>query len=89
MRTSCPFRGPVLLVDSVSVSGAVLTPLAVLAGVLGVWKLGADFGWTSNFFIADGLFSRYQVWFAIAIGMQTSAGILNRWVADQDTHERL
>ncbi len=40
MRRSSPFRGKVLLVDSVSVSGAVLTPLAVLAGVLGVWKLG-------------------------------------------------
>ena len=77
-----------LFVESVSMSGSVLTPLAVLAGVLGAWRLGADAGWTSDFFIADGLLSRYQLWFAIAIGAQTSALILDRWVADQNTHDR-
>jgi hypothetical protein len=29
------------------------------------------------------LFSRYQLWFAFAIAAQTSAFILNRWVAKQ------
>lgn len=80
---------PVRLVDSVSIWGSVLTPIAVLAGVLGAWRLGADLGWTSKFLVADGLFSRYQVWFAIAIGAQTSASILNRWVADQDKQQRV
>ena len=78
---------PVRLVDSVSIWGSVLTPIAVLAGVLGAWRFGADLGWTSKFLVADGLLSRYQVWFAIAIGAQTSASILNRWVADQDKHD--
>jgi len=74
-------RPPALLV--VSMSELVLTPFAVLAGLLGAWRLGADPGWTSDFFIADGLLSHYQLWFAIAIGAQTSAIVLNRWVADE------
>ena len=69
-----------------SIWGHVLTPIAVVAGVLGAWRLGADLGWTSKFLVGDGLLSRYQVWFAIAIGAQTSAAMINRWVADQDKH---
>jgi hypothetical protein len=68
-----------------SMSALVLKPVAVLAGTLGAWRLAADFGWTNGFFIADGLLARYQVWFAIAISLQTSALVLNRWVADRDT----
>ncbi|MEN6603125.1 MAG: hypothetical protein ABFD86_11985 [Bryobacteraceae bacterium] len=72
-----------LFVASVSMSGLLLTPVAVLAGVLGTWRLGADLGFTSNFFIADGVLSRYQFWFALAIGAQTSAIILNRRAANR------
>jgi hypothetical protein len=60
-----------------------LTLLAVIAGALGTWRVGVDPGWTSPFFIASGLLSRYQLWFAVAIVAQTSAFILNRWVANQ------
>lgn len=62
-------------------SGLMLTAVAVLAGVLGIWRLGADLGWTSQFFIAGGFLSRYQLWSAIALGAQASAFALNRWVA--------
>ena len=41
-------RPPSLLV--VSMWELVLTPFAVLAGVLGAWRLGADPGWTGDFF---------------------------------------
>ncbi len=78
-------RPSILLVTSVSISGLILTPVAVLAGVLGVWRLAADPGWTTGFFIADGLLSRYQLWFAVSICTQMSALILNRWVAGQKT----
>ncbi|HEV8039732.1 MAG TPA: hypothetical protein VGP62_12765 [Bryobacteraceae bacterium] len=71
------------VVPAASMSGLFLTLLAVLAGALGLWRLGVDPGWTSPFFVAGGLFSRYQLWFAIAIAAQTSAFILNRWVANQ------
>jgi len=65
-------------------SGLVLTLVAVLAGALGAWRFGTDLGWTEHFFIADGLFSHSQLWFAVAIGGQTSAFILNRWTANQN-----
>jgi hypothetical protein len=64
-------------------SGLLLTLLAVLAGALGAWRLGVDPGWTGPFFVAGGLLSRYQLWFALAIAAQTSAFSLNRWVAKQ------
>jgi hypothetical protein len=64
-------------------SGLFLTLLAVLAGALGTWRLGVDPGWTSPFFIASGLWSRYQLWFAVALVAQISAFVLNRWVAKQ------
>ena len=73
-----------LFVASVSMSGLVLPPVGVLAGALGAWRLGADAGWTSDFFIADGLLSRYQLWFAIAISAQASVFMLNRWVANHE-----
>ena len=38
-------------------AGLVLTPVAVLAAVLGAWRLGVDPGWTSGFFIAGGSLS--------------------------------
>lgn len=69
---------PTLFLAFVSMSAFVLTPVALLAGVLGAWRLGADRGWTTDFFIANGLLSRYQLWFAVAVGAQTSALILNR-----------
>ena len=74
------------LVVSVSLSGLVLTPVAVLAGVLGAWRLGADAGWTNSFFITGGVFSRYQLWFALAIVAQTSAFMLKRWAGNQNKH---
>jgi hypothetical protein len=66
-----------------SMSGLFLTLLAVRAGALGTWRLGVDPGWTSPFFIASGLWSRDQFWFAAAIVAQASAFILNRRVAKQ------
>jgi hypothetical protein len=66
-----------------SMCGLVLTPVAVLFAALGLWRFGADMGWTSHFFIAGGLFSRYQFWLAAAIGAHASALIVNRWVANR------
>ena len=61
----------------------VLTPAAVAAAALGVWRLGVDPGWTNDFFIADGLLSHWQVWIAAAAAMQASACGLNRWETNQ------
>ncbi len=83
LTTRCQSAVRLQIVPAVSMSGLALTLLAVLAGALGVWRLGVDPGWTGPFFVAGGLFSRYQLWFAFAIAAQTSAFILNRWVAKQ------
>jgi hypothetical protein len=80
-------RVKALLVASVAMSAMVLTPIAVVAAALGAWRFCTDLGWTSNFFIPDGLLSRYQVWFGAAIGARASALILNRWEANR-TAER-
>lgn len=76
------FTTPALFVAAVSILEVVLTPVAVLAAALGAWRLSADPGWTSTFFIAGGLLSRYQLWFAVAMAAQMSALFLNRWPAN-------
>ena len=62
-----------------SVAAALLTPAAVMALVLGVWRLSSDLNWTGEFAISRGLFSHWQVWIAMAGLLQTCASILNRY----------
>jgi len=83
LTTRCQSAVRRQILPAVSMSGLALTLLAVVAGALGVWRLGVDPGWTGPFFVAGGLFSRYQLWFAFATAAQISAFILNRWVAKQ------
>src|SRR5579871_1635056 len=63
---------------SLSMFAVLLTPVAVLAGALGVWRLGVDPGWTSRFFIANGLLSHWQAWFGVAAGVYRSGHSLKR-----------
>ena len=46
--------------------GYLMTPIALVGYVLALWRLGADMNWLDEFFIRQGLFSRWQVWLAIA-----------------------
>ncbi len=61
-----------------SAMAAVLTPAAVMAFVLGAWRLCADLKWTGEFVISQGVFSHWQVWLAMAGLLQTCAAVLNR-----------
>ena len=56
-----------------------LTPLALMALALGVWRLGSDLKWTGEFAISSGIFSHWQVWLAMAGLIGTCAAILNRY----------
>ena len=47
--------------------GSLLVPVAVMASVLGVWRLAADLKIAGDFAIANGLFSHWQVWIASAV----------------------
>ncbi len=55
---------------------ALITPGAVIAFVLGLWRLTADLDWTGTFPISTGLFSHWQVWIAVAIGMKVGGSAL-------------
>jgi len=58
---------------AMNVLPALLSPAAVVALVLGLWRVSADLGWTEEFLIANGFFSHWQVWIALAIGLQLAA----------------
>ena len=58
---------------------SLLTPAAVMACVLTLWRLAADLNFTGQFPIADGLFSHWQVWLTVAATLQFSAILLNRY----------
>jgi hypothetical protein len=58
---------------------ALLTPAALSAGVLGLWRIAADFNWTSGFAIPTGIFSHWQVWLGTAGALQLCSRFLNRY----------
>ena len=60
------------------VCAALLTPAALMAWALGGWRLMADLKWTGDFAIRDGIFSHWQVWVALGVGVQFVAFILTR-----------
>jgi hypothetical protein len=57
---------------------ALLPPFSVIALILAFWRLGSDIGWTGQFAISAGLFSHWQVWMALAVGLQTWAVHLSK-----------
>ena len=60
-------------------AAGLLTPAAFLVGVLGLWRLTADLGFTAGFAISSGIFSHWQVWLATAVLLQLCARLLNRY----------
>lgn len=67
------------------VLGQLMSPFALVGYVLAFWRLGADLNWVDEFFIRNGLLSRWQVWLAIAIATQIAANQLNRVGKPDDT----
>jgi hypothetical protein len=55
---------------------ALVTPSALIALVMGLWRLTADIGWTETFPISTGFFSHWIVWIALAIGLKFGATVL-------------
>lgn len=60
---------------------ALLSPLALMAGVLGVWRICADIGIARTFAISDGMFSHWQIWVALAVLIQIGAVLLSKYGA--------
>jgi hypothetical protein len=64
-------------------AAALLTPAALTACALALWRLAADLHMAGPFAISEGLFSHWQVWFAAAILIQLMAIFLNRYGSGQ------
>jgi hypothetical protein len=58
--------------------GALLTPAALMAWVLGFWRLAADIGVAGEFGIT-GVWSHWQIWMVSAAFLQGVSHILNRY----------
>ena len=63
---------------------SLMTPLALMAGALGFWRIAADLHWAGEFAIAQGIFSHWQVWIALAIAVQLFALLLHRYAGAGD-----
>ena len=64
---------------------SLLVPIAVMAMVLGIWRLAADLKIAGDFAIASGLFSHWQVWIASAMMLTFLSRLLNRYGRSDDT----
>ena len=62
-------------------AAALLAPAALMAAALAVWRICAEIGLTGEFAITEGLFSHWQMWLGIAVGLQGLSMILNRYGA--------
>jgi hypothetical protein len=62
----------------------LMTPIALVGYMLAFWRLGADLNLAGEFFISQGLLSRWQVWLALAILTQIAAKELNRLAHSDD-----
>jgi hypothetical protein len=62
----------------------LMTPVALVGYMLAFWRLGADLNLVGEFFISNGLLSRWQVWLAIAILTQFAAKELSRFGHSDD-----
>ena len=58
---------------------ALLTPAALMATALGLWRVAADLNWTGAFAISSGFFSHWQVWIAGGGLLQLASHLLNRY----------
>jgi hypothetical protein len=58
---------------------ALLTPAAVVACVMGMWRVCMDLGWAGAFLISGGFFSHWQVWIALSIALKMLSSSLIAW----------
>jgi hypothetical protein len=63
----------------------ILNPASAFFLALGMWRLGADMGLTSEFALSEGPLSHWQVWIAAAGGLQAiGVALRKRFAADPD-----
>ncbi len=60
-------------------AASLLTIVSISVGSLGLWRIGADLGWTGDFVFTNGILSHWQVWIAGACASQYVAWQLSRY----------
>jgi hypothetical protein len=58
---------------------ALLTPAALVALAMGLWRVSADLDWAGAFPIPGGFFSHWQVWIALSVGLKMLSSALLAW----------
>ncbi|MBC8166684.1 MAG: hypothetical protein H7Y20_12525 [Bryobacteraceae bacterium] len=58
---------------------SLMTPVAFMAWALGMWRIASDLKLAASFAISEGMFSHWQVWFAVGIAVQFAAFLLHRY----------
>jgi hypothetical protein len=64
---------------------ALLTPSALAALAMGLWRVSADLDWAGAFPITAGFFSHWQVWIALSIALKILSSGLLAW--ESRTHK--
>lgn len=83
-------KGPTLSVRRRSrqklahVFAALLTPVALMAFALGIWRIAAGFKWAGNFAIDSGVFSYWETWIGLGAALQLGSRALNRYGKNGD-----
>src|SRR5262249_22613620 len=62
---------------------ALLTPLALMAYVLGLWRLASDMGFTGELGFT-GFFSHWQIWIPTGALLQATGASLSRYGRGED-----
>ena len=60
---------------------ALLTPAALVALAMGLWRVSADLDWAGAFPIATGFFSHWQVWIGLSAALKMLSSALLAWDA--------
>ncbi len=66
---------------------SLLTPAALMALALALWRLGTDLKIAGPFAITTGFFSHWQVWIGTSAALFISAAYLNRYGHSRDAQE--
>jgi len=64
-------------------SAALLKPLALMAYVLGIWRLASDMGMAGEF-VFTGMFSHWQIWMGLGVLVHIVSFMLARYGSGGD-----
>ena len=67
-----------------AVAAALLSPAAVMALAMAMWRIAADLSWTNSFYVDSGPLSHWQFWLGVAILLQLCSHYLNRYGNSKD-----